>query len=320
MVRHRRHPAPQEARRRRLRPALRGGDEEAQRLGLRAGVTHSQASWLDLRDHPLACRKAAHDHRTRRSAAVRYFDAIAAALEGPRNIHARRPLAALPARHRRQDRRRIHRPAGDLLLLLAQPAGLHRRVPHLARESGFPVFQNLLELENDRQQAQTSGLATSRRRRAARRDGRLHPAPQGISDSAAEARWPSGSIWRTCKDGDIFGPFTLARTVKVSVNPKAMRPFYLVHWATFDGTANLPLIYMATRRGFLRGDGEAAGRQQRQAQREGRDPASRRRAAQPRAGAPLRRFHREELGLHAVAGDHRRQSRQGFRDAPPRSS
>jgi hypothetical protein len=25
-----------------------------------------------------------------------------------------------------------------------------------------------------------------------------------------------------------------------------MRPFYLVHWASFDGTANLPLIYMAT--------------------------------------------------------------------------
>ena len=25
-----------------------------------------------------------------------------------------------------------------------------------------------------------------------------------------------------------------------------MRPYYLVHWASFDGTANLPLIYMAT--------------------------------------------------------------------------
>ena len=27
-----------------------------------------------------------------------------------------------------------------------------------------------------------------------------------------------------------------------------MRPYYLVHWATFDGTANLPLIYMAPSR------------------------------------------------------------------------
>jgi hypothetical protein len=48
------------------------------------------------------------------------------------------------------------------------------------------------------------------------------------------------------KDGVVFGPFTLAQTAKVSVNPKTMRPFYLVHWAAFDGTANLPLIYMAT--------------------------------------------------------------------------
>jgi hypothetical protein len=32
----------------------------------------------------------------------------------------------------------------------------------------------------------------------------------------------------------------------VSVNPKTMRPYYLVHWGSFDGTANLPLIYMAT--------------------------------------------------------------------------
>jgi hypothetical protein len=39
---------------------------------------------------------------------------------------------------------------------------------------------------------------------------------------------------------------TLAQTAKVSVNPKTGRPFYLVHWAAFDGTANLPLIYMVT--------------------------------------------------------------------------
>ena len=48
------------------------------------------------------------------------------------------------------------------------------------------------------------------------------------------------------KDGNVFGPFMLAETVKVSVNPKTFRPYYLVHWATFDGSANLPLIYMAT--------------------------------------------------------------------------
>ena len=46
--------------------------------------------------------------------------------------------------------------------------------------------------------------------------------------------------------GETFGPFTLAQTAKVSVNPKSGLPYYLVHWASFDGTANLPLIYMVT--------------------------------------------------------------------------
>ena len=46
--------------------------------------------------------------------------------------------------------------------------------------------------------------------------------------------------------GTTFGPFVLAQTAMVSVNPKSGRPFYLVHWGSFDGTANLPLIYMAT--------------------------------------------------------------------------
>jgi hypothetical protein len=47
-------------------------------------------------------------------------------------------------------------------------------------------------------------------------------------------------------DEETFGPFSLAQTVKVSVNPKSGLPYYLVHWASFDGTANLPLVYMAT--------------------------------------------------------------------------
>jgi len=48
------------------------------------------------------------------------------------------------------------------------------------------------------------------------------------------------------RNGQVFSPFVLPRTVKVSVNPKTMRPYYLVHWGAFDGAANLPLIYMAT--------------------------------------------------------------------------
>ena len=181
-------------------------------------------------------------------------------------------------------------------------------------ESGFPVFQNVLELENDRRTAPAASRQDSRGRRTARRDGRLHPAPQGIPEALQKSM--AERLYLEDVSAELaFGPFTLAQTVKVSVNPKTRRPFYLVHWASFDGSANLPLIYMAT----VEDSSEAMVRQlvdrQRQAEREGRDPAAGRRPAQSGTRASLRRFHREELGLHAVAGDDRGQSRQGFRRA-----
>jgi hypothetical protein len=112
-------------------------------------------------------------------------------------------------------------------------------------ESGFPVFQNLLELENDRRQAaeRLANIPAPDELRVEMADFILRHKefPAALRKSMAERLY-----LEEVEKGDIFGPFTLARTVKVSVNPKAMRPFYLVHWASFDGTANLPLIYMVT--------------------------------------------------------------------------
>lgn len=112
-------------------------------------------------------------------------------------------------------------------------------------ESGFPVFQNLLELENDRRQAgeRLVNIPAPEELRGEMADFilRRKEFPAALQRSMAERLY-----LEAVKDGDIFGPFTLARTVKVSVNPKTGRPFYLVHWASFDGTSNLPLIYMVT--------------------------------------------------------------------------
>ncbi|MBL8576668.1 MAG: hypothetical protein JNK47_05545 [Mesorhizobium sp.] len=112
-------------------------------------------------------------------------------------------------------------------------------------ESGFPVFQNLLELENDRRQAEQrlANIPAADDLRAEMADFilRRKEFPLALQKSMAERLY-----LEAVQAGDIFGPFTLAKTVKVSVNPKTGRPFYLVHWAAFDGTANLPLIYMVT--------------------------------------------------------------------------
>jgi hypothetical protein len=112
-------------------------------------------------------------------------------------------------------------------------------------ESGFPVYQNLLELENDRRTAdkRLAAIPEPQVLRAEMADFILrHKAfPEALQRSLAERLY-----LQDVGAGSVFSPFNLAQTVKVSVNPKTMRPYYLVHWASFDGSANLPLIYMAT--------------------------------------------------------------------------
>lgn len=112
-------------------------------------------------------------------------------------------------------------------------------------ESGFPVFQNVLELENDRRQAE-SRLATIPQASELRQEMadfilRNKEFPEALQRSMAERLY-----LEDVESKETFGPFTLAQTVKVSVNPKSGLPYYLVHWASFDGAANLPLVYMAT--------------------------------------------------------------------------
>ncbi|WP_183097057.1 hypothetical protein [Mesorhizobium sp. YM1C-6-2] len=177
--------------------------------------------------------------------AVRYFDAIAAALGGLEIFM-------------RDDRSPLYRHgivarvvAEYITRLETSFACWRNRLGFMdsfrisRAESGFPVFQNLLELENDRRQAEQrlTNIPAPDELRAEMADFILRHKefPAALQKSMAERLY-----LEDVKDGDIFGPFSLARTVKVSVNPKAMRPFYLVHWAAFDGTANLPLIYMAT--------------------------------------------------------------------------
>ncbi|TPN31755.1 hypothetical protein FKO01_15430 [Mesorhizobium sp. B2-3-3] len=112
-------------------------------------------------------------------------------------------------------------------------------------ESGFPVFQNLLELENDRRQADARlaniPLASELREEMADFILRHKEFPEALQRSMAERLY-----LEDVKSEQTFGPFTLAQTAKVSVNPKTARPYYLVHWASFDGSANLPLVYMVT--------------------------------------------------------------------------
>ncbi len=111
-------------------------------------------------------------------------------------------------------------------------------------ESGFPVFQSVLELENDRRGAEKklAGLPDPDTIRKEMADFILrHKAkPVDLQRTMAERIY-----LESLKEGLVFSPFVLAKTCKVTVNAKTMRPLYVVHWGAFDGVSNLPLVYMA---------------------------------------------------------------------------
>jgi hypothetical protein len=178
-------------------------------------------------------------------AATRYFDAIASALKGLEIFM-------------RDDRSPLYRHGIVAKIVAEYIARLEKSFSswrnrlgfmesfRISRaDSGFPLFQNLLELENDRRQApkRLANIPEPGTLRSEMADFILRHKefPAALQKSMAERLY-----LEDIKDGETFGPFTLAQTAKVSVNPKTMRPYYLVHWASFDGTANLPLIYMAT--------------------------------------------------------------------------
>ncbi len=111
-------------------------------------------------------------------------------------------------------------------------------------ESGYPVFQNVLDLDEDAKNAE--------RRLAEMPDGaelrqemidyillkKKFPAP--MKKALAELLYLEEVM-----EGDVFQPLVLPETMKVSLNPKNGRPYYVTHWGSFDGTANLPLVYVA---------------------------------------------------------------------------
>ena len=111
-------------------------------------------------------------------------------------------------------------------------------------ESGFPVFQNVLELENDKKDAslRLAAIPPADALRGEMADFilRNREFPRDLQRSMAERVY-----LEVVDKGEIFSPFLLPTTIRVSVNPKTMRPFYVVHWGAFDGASNLPLIYMA---------------------------------------------------------------------------
>jgi len=112
-------------------------------------------------------------------------------------------------------------------------------------ESGFPGFRNVLELENDRKSAgeRLKIIPEEEQLREEMIDFILRKKkfPTELQKTMAERSYLASVLKQK-----HFSPLVLPRTIRVSVNPKTKRPYYVVHWGYFDGSANLPLVYMAT--------------------------------------------------------------------------
>ncbi|MGI9462443.1 MAG: hypothetical protein ACR2OM_00775 [Aestuariivirgaceae bacterium] len=111
-------------------------------------------------------------------------------------------------------------------------------------ESGFPVFQHVLDLAADR----------------ARRQERLLDMPTGerIREEMLELLLKYKQFPRiqqrtmaervlldALNENEIFEHFTAPQTLRHSMNPRSGRPYYVIHWAAYDGIAHLPMVYTA---------------------------------------------------------------------------
>jgi hypothetical protein len=110
-------------------------------------------------------------------------------------------------------------------------------------ESGFPIFQHVLDLENDRGRIEEKlkTIPSDAELRADMVDYIFtkKKKPEALQKAIAERLY-----YEELKGEKVFSPLVLPRTVKLSVNPRTKRPYYIVHWGAFDGVANLPLVYV----------------------------------------------------------------------------
>ena len=112
-------------------------------------------------------------------------------------------------------------------------------------ESGFPAYQNVLDLQSDRATAEDK-LDAMKTDDELRQDMVEHILSKRSFPADIQAQLAERVYLQDVQNGKHFSPLVLPKTVKVSVNPKSGRPYYVVHWGYYDGSANLPMIYMAT--------------------------------------------------------------------------
>jgi hypothetical protein len=112
-------------------------------------------------------------------------------------------------------------------------------------DSGFPAFQHILELQNDRARA-AERLAQLPEADALRAEMANHILTRKTFPTELKADLAERLYLEGIKGGDFPQALDLPDTIRIGVNAQAMRPRVIVRWGAYDGVANLPMAYLAT--------------------------------------------------------------------------
>ncbi len=112
------------------------------------------------------------------------------------------------------------------------------------KDSGFPIFRHMLEIQEDVGQADKmlEDLEPAGQIRHDMLDALLKQKRFPTEQQKAMAQ---RLYFETLSKGHLFLQRSTPRTVRWSVNKRNKRPFYVVRWASYDGVSNLPMAYIA---------------------------------------------------------------------------
>lgn len=115
----------------------------------------------------------------------------------------------------------------------------------IAKSSGFPSYQSVLALELDARNA-AARLAQLPEMLELKNELVDHILRHRTFPTQIKKQISERSYFERVERGSFFNAHILPQTIRVSVNPKTMRPYYVVTWGTYDGPNGYPMIYMAT--------------------------------------------------------------------------
>ncbi|MNU29088.1 hypothetical protein D3C71_175350 [compost metagenome] len=115
----------------------------------------------------------------------------------------------------------------------------------VSQTSGFPSYESVLSLENDSKNA-ASRLAEIPEMSDLKSEMVDHILRYKTFPTQIRKQLSERSYFERVERGSFFNAHVLPQTIRVSVNPKNRRPYYVVTWGTYDGPNALPMIYMAT--------------------------------------------------------------------------